>query len=177
MASKNYLFSFDDLTKKDRAVKAMSKEFAKQGANIIDTDIPATVKRKSGISYRVVNLSFADSQIVSFFVKKTGDIFEVRLNNRVLPIKEQDNQIKAIKEIVDAMDKGRSAFQKKLARAKVEVPKSATVSSTTTAKKQAEKIDSLKAAVAETKGRIEEVKTKSQTLRDEIEAMSAQLAS
>lgn len=176
MASKTFLFSFDDLSLKDKAVKALSKEFAKQGAQVIDTAIPSTIRRKAGISYREVNLSFADSQIVTFFVKKSGDIFEVRLNNRALPIKQQDDQKKAIKEIVEAMDKGRSAFQKKLAQAKVEVPKSATVSTVTTAKKQSEKIESLKEAIRVANERIEEVHQKTDDIRKEIEAMTAQMA-
>jgi len=42
----------------------------------------------------------------------------------VIPIRNQDDHAKAIKEMVALMDRGRAAFQKKLARQKVKLPSS-----------------------------------------------------
>ena len=118
--AKSLLFSFDDLTDKNRVVRSVKKQFEALGAVVVAVDVPARVKRTAGITYRELSLSFADSQIVTFRVKQTGDIFEVRLNGKTLPIKEQDDQRKALKEIADAMDKGRTAFQRKLQRVRVD---------------------------------------------------------
>lgn len=119
---KNLLFSFEDLSSKDKAFKQVSRYFSRAGANIVQHEIPSKIKRTSGISYREMLLTFADSQRVTLRIKQTGDIFQVLLNDKILPIKEQDDHVKAIAEIVQAMDAGRSRFQKKLAAAKVRPP-------------------------------------------------------
>jgi len=69
-----------------------------------------------------LHLVFNDSQTIALRIKETGDIFQVLLNKKALPIRNQDEHAKAIKEMVSAMDRGRVAFQKKLARKKVNCP-------------------------------------------------------
>ena len=171
----NLIFSFEDLTQKDKAVREITREFQKLGVVVVATDIPSATKRTAGITYREVNLSFADSQTVTFCVKKTGDIFQVKLNGRVLPMKEQGDQTKAIKEIADAMDKGRAAFQKKLANAKVNIPKGGThVTTQTREKKQMDKITALKEAIAEAEKQTQEYKEKTAGFQKEIAEFEAQ---
>ena len=92
MGGQNLLFGFDDLSVKDKAVKTIQRQFARLGASVVSVDIPTTIKRKAGQTYREVNLTFADSQTVTLAVKKTGDIFEVRLNNKAIPIKNLDDR-------------------------------------------------------------------------------------
>ena len=110
------LFSFDDLSRNDKAVQELERTFTRKGANVLDVAVPSTIKRASGISYREVHISFSDSQTVTFRVKKSGDIYEVRINGRPVPIKSQDDQEKAIEEVVDRLRKGEKAFQRALAR-------------------------------------------------------------
>ena len=109
-------FGFEDLSSNDKALRTFTRAFGRLGANVVQTEVPQRIKRTAGISYKEVNLTFADSQTVTLCVKKTGDIFQVKLNGKALPIRNQDDQKKAVKEIVDAMDSGRAAFQRKLAR-------------------------------------------------------------
>ncbi len=116
---KSLLFSFEDLSVKDKAAKEAMKYFSRAGANVVQQDVSTAVKRNSGVSYREMLLTFADSQKAVLRIKQTGDIFQVLLNNKLLPIKNQDDHIAAIAEIVKAMDSGRSKFQKLLAAAKV----------------------------------------------------------
>jgi Asp-tRNA(Asn)/Glu-tRNA(Gln) amidotransferase A subunit family amidase len=78
---KNLLFSFEDLTVKDKAAKQAIRYFSRAGANVVQQDIPSALKRSSGVTYREMALTFADSQTVVLRIKQSGDIFQVLLND------------------------------------------------------------------------------------------------
>lgn len=148
--AKNVLFTFDDLAK-GRATKTLQGFFMRAGAQVVETDYAPSIKRTSGISYREMTMSFADSQVVTFRVKQTGDIYQLLLNNKVLPLKNPDDHKAAISEVVKAMDAGRAAFQKKLAAVKVALPPSIRTAAPKLEKVLTEKRDQLKEAIAATR--------------------------
>lgn len=162
------LLSFEDLTSKDKAITSMKRGFKKLGATVVSVDVSA-VKRRAGESFREVFLTFADSQTVMFAIKRTGDIFQVKLNKKEFPIRNQDNQNKAFQELVNAMDRGRSAFQKKLARIKTPLPKRTTTTTVTRLKALQEKSASISEA-------IQEAQTKAQDLQKQIDEVKADTA-
>lgn len=147
--SKNILFQFDEMNSKDKATKAVAANFKNSGAEVVQVDVSPTTKRTSGISYRELSLTFADSQVVIFRIKQSGDIFQVLLNGKVRPMTQQDDHAAAISEIVKAMENGRTAFQKKLAKAKVKLPNSIKTTVPNKEKLLTEKRDSLKEAISE----------------------------
>lgn len=155
---KNMLFSFEDLSAKDKAAKQAARYFSRAGANVVQQDVPTAVKRSSGITYREMALTFADSQQVVLRIKQSGDIFQVLLNGKVLPIKNQDDHVKAIAEIVQAMDAGRSRFQKLLAAAQARPPAGIRTAAPKMEQVLTEKRDALKAAIAEVRSQIEAIK-------------------
>ena len=155
---KNLLFSFEDLSAKDKAAKQAARYFSRAGANVVQQDVPTAVKRSSGITYREMTLTFADSQQVVLRIKQSGDIFQVLLNGKVLPIKNQDDHVKAIAEIVQAMDAGRSRFQKLLAAAQARPPAGIRTAAPKMEQVLTEKRDALKAAIAEVRSQIEAIK-------------------
>ena len=155
---KNILFSFDDLNVKDKAAKTAIKYFNRAGANVITQDVATQVKRSSGISYREMTLGFADSQTVLFRIKQSGDIYQVLLNGKVVPIKNQDDHVAAIGEIVAMMDAGRTAFQKKLAKAQVKVPPAIKTAAPKMLAVLTEKRDGLKAAIEDIQQQIIQVR-------------------
>lgn len=146
---KNLLFSFEDLSTKDKAAKEVMKYFSRAGANVVQQDVNTSVKRSSGVSYREMSLTFADSQQVVLRIKQTGDIYQVTLNGKILPIKNQDDHVKAITEIVAAMDSGRTKFQKLMAAAKIKTPPGIRTAAPKIEQVLTEKRDSLKAAIAQ----------------------------
>ncbi|MCO7216890.1 hypothetical protein [Halomonas sp. OfavH-34-E] len=152
------LFSFDELNRKDKAVKQLEKHFTRAGAAPVSVEVEPRIKRTSGVSYREVSLTFADSQVVKLRIKKPGDIFQVLLNKKVMPLRHQDDHPKAIGEIVKAMDSGRSAFQKRLAKAKVQLPKRMKTSAPRMEKRLEEKRDALKEAVEDARQQLAELK-------------------
>ena len=155
---KNLLFSFEDLTVKDKAAKQAMRYFSRAGANVVQSDVATAVKRTAGISYREMTLTFADSQQAVLRVKQSGDIYQVLLNGKVLPIKNQDDHVKAIAEVAQAMDAGRSKFQKKLAAAMVKPPAGIRTAAPKMEQVLTEKRDALKAAIAEVRNQIEAIK-------------------
>jgi len=156
--SKNIIFNFDDMTNKDKASKAVQAGFKKSGASVVQVDVSTNTKRTSGISYRELSLTFADSQVVIFRIKQTGDIFQVLLNGKVRPMTSQDDHAAAIAELVKAMDAGRTAFQQKLAKAKVKLPNSIKTTVPNKEKLLVEKRDALKDAIAEAEKTLAELK-------------------
>lgn len=122
--AKNVLFTFDDMTGKDKPARELTRMFKRAGIDVVQVDVSQSIQRTSGVSYRQVFLTFADSQQVTLNVKQTGDIYQVLINKKNLPLRFPDDHIKAVAEIVKAMDTGRAAFQRKLAAAKVALPPS-----------------------------------------------------
>ena len=130
----------------------------------------AVIPSKSGCDFLGIPMaksllfSFDDltdkNRVVTFRVKQTGDIFEVRLNGKTLPIKEQDDQRKALKEIADAMDKGRTAFQRKLQRVRVDVPTKGMRSTVSVVQRQADKIAATKEMIEKYRKDTEELQKK-----------------
>lgn len=119
---KNLLFDFAGLSVKDKAAKEAIKYFNRAGAQVVAQDVDTKIKRTNGIPNREMSLTFADSQIVVIRIKESGDIFQVLINNKVVPIKNQDDHVQAIAEIVAMLESGRTKFQKKQALAMVKVP-------------------------------------------------------
>jgi hypothetical protein len=145
----NLLFSFADLSVKDKVVKTIERQFKRAGAEVIQTDINPSLKRASGVTYKELSVSFADSQTVVFRIKQTGDIFQALVNGKVLPIKNQDDHVKAIAEIVDALESGRTKFQKMLARLKTRLPPGIKTAAPRMIETLTQKRDELKSAIEE----------------------------
>ena len=165
---KSLLFSFSDLDG-GKAESKLTSAFKRAGAEVIDTAVSGA-KRSSGVSFRDITLTFADSQTVTVSIKQSGDMFAIKVNGSLLPIKEQDNHPKAITEVVKAMDAGRAAFQKKQALVKVALPK--------TIKSAAPKIEAtLKTKLSELEAQIADTSEMLGRLKDELALDSAALDS
>jgi len=134
-AKNDMLFSFQELADEKGAAKALEKIvkiFTRAGNGVIPDDSKAEaaeiskIKRTAGVKYREIAINFLDSQSLVLRVKETGDIFQVVLNKKVVPIKNQDDQKKAITELVGMLNAGRSKFQAAMAKVKVKLPSEAT---------------------------------------------------
>ena len=121
---KTLIFDFFKASDKDKSIAKAKRYFEQAGALVSSVDVDAKVKRVAGVSFRDVHFGFADSQTLSFGIKETGDVYQVKVNGRLTPLKHQDDHLKAIGELVAAMAKGRAKFQAALAKVKVELPKS-----------------------------------------------------
>ncbi len=169
------LFSFEDLSDKNKVVQKVKKQFEKLNLMVTAVDVPQQIKRTAGVSYREVSMTFADSQIVTLRIKKTGDIFTVLLNKKAIPIKNQDDQTKGLKEIADAVIKNQSAFQRKLARVAVKVPTKGMHSTTSVVEKQGNRIQEMKEAIEEYRKQTEELRAKRDADKTEADRKETQM--
>ena len=117
------LFNFEDMKQGTKALTKLRQAFTRAGAPVASADVNKQVRRSSGQTYREAMITFVDNQTVTFAVKQSGDIFQVKINGAVFPIKNQSDHKKAVAELVTALDKSRAKFQAKLARARVALPK------------------------------------------------------
>lgn len=122
MENKRLLFNFSGMTGKDAGTVEAKRYFLRAGAKVVEADTSGGVKRVAGVSYRELRMIFGDGQTATLRIKQTGDIFQVLVNDRMIPIKNQDDHEKAIEEITKAMENGRAAFQKRLAATLVKMP-------------------------------------------------------
>lgn len=120
---KDILIDFDDMKSGEKALRKIAQAFTRAGAPVVATDVDPKVKRSSGVSYRDAYLTFGDNQKLTLGIKAGGDVYQVKINGSVVPIKNQDDQKKAVAELVKHLDAGRAKFQQKLARVKAELPK------------------------------------------------------
>lgn len=79
-------------------------------------------KSTAGIKNKELLLTFKDGQSVTVAVKSTGDVYQVKINGRLVAIKEQEDEKKSMAEILALLDKSRAAFQKQQAKQKVKLP-------------------------------------------------------
>jgi hypothetical protein len=116
------LFKFDELSNKDKVAKKATDLFAKTRSQVAQVDVSPSVKKQNGIAYRELFLLMADSQRITFRIKESGDIFQVLMNDKLLPIKYQDDHTKAVKEISNKLEDNRAKFQKTQAANAIKIP-------------------------------------------------------
>lgn len=147
---KNLLFSFEDLgTKSDKSLAKLKQFFTRAGSPVVTAEPSAKTMRSSGVSYRELSLTFGDSQRVTLRVKATGDVYQVLLNDKLIPLKAQDDHIKAVAEIAQKLKDGSAKFQKKLALVKVAMPKGIRTAAPKLQEQLAAREQELDAAIAE----------------------------
>lgn len=155
---KTLLFNFENPSANTRVLRDITKVFGRAGAVVVSSEVDKATSRKAGVVYRNANFTFADGQTVTLAVKSSGDVFEVRVNNKAVPLANQDEHTKAIGEIAERLDKGRSAFQKQLARVRTVMPASIKVSRSRMLSALVEKRDVLKGAVEEATAKLATLK-------------------
>lgn len=152
--AKIVLFTFEEMTGKDKPTRELVRAFKRAGLDVVQVDVNPSIKRTSSVSYRQVAMTFADSQQVMLNVKQTGDIYQVLVNGKVLPLRYPDDHTKAVGEVAKALDVGRAAFQRKLAAAKVVLPPSVRTAVPRLRQVLEQKRDALKEAIEATQQEI-----------------------
>ncbi|MFM0608679.1 hypothetical protein PQR05_29535 [Paraburkholderia sediminicola] len=145
----NLIFDIYNLSHKDKAISDARRAFARAGASVVTVDVDAKTKKTLGVDYREVQFSFADSQTVRFGVNATGDVAQVRINGKSVPLKNPDDHGAAIKELVALMTKGRTKFQAAMAKVRAPLPPSVRTAAPKIEQQWREKVTSLDTAIGE----------------------------
>ena len=101
---------FENLTK--AGLKKLLKVFEKQQCPVASVDAPNKSKRESGMLTKSFTLTFEDGQNLQIRVKADGTVYQVRLNNKVMPIKHVDDLDKAVTEMIDYVQDNAKAYER-----------------------------------------------------------------
>lgn len=155
---KTILFDFSAMgAANDKAIKEITRRFAKAGVEVVSSSVAPQTTKRAGVVFRNVTFTFADSQTAVLAVKETGDVFEVKINGSMVPLRQQDDHAKTIAEIAALLDKRRVAFQRAMARVKVPLPPSVRATRKTIMAAKVEKRDGLREAVSLAKQALSEL--------------------
>lgn len=144
---KTLAFNFDNPSSKEKAVKEVVKNLERAGLTVIASMFDVKTTRRAGVTFRNLNLTFSDGQTAALGIKETGDVFEIKINGKAVPIANQDDHGDGLKELADLINSRRSAFQRAQARANVALPPSVRTSRVATLQKLTERRDALKDVV------------------------------
>lgn len=104
-------------------VQPIKDAFEKAGLTVVDVEASNKAARRSGYQVKQATFFFGDGQRVVMMLKNDGDgqgdIYQVKLNSRVVPVKNVDDMDKAVAEVA-AMAGANSASFVKAARRKAE---------------------------------------------------------
>lgn len=163
----NYLtFNFDDPQKDLNKIK---KQFEKAGLTVIDASSDDTIKRMSGYPTKTLTVYFDDGQSVLIRIKKGGDVFQVKLNSTIIPVRNVSHLNKAVKEIALKVS-GNSASWTKAQRRKQSAQK---VNENDTKPRPVSRKGKIKQATQE----VSELESLKLELEKENESLTAQKAS
>jgi vacuolar-type H+-ATPase subunit I/STV1 len=105
-----------------RGIKPLSDEFKKHKLPVADVAATNIPKREDGFQIKTATLTFESGQKLMVKIKANGSIFQVRLNGKVVPVKnsedlhEPKNLKKAVKEMADFVGKNEAGYTKQKER-------------------------------------------------------------
>lgn len=178
-SSKQVRLPFDKLT--ETSLKPVIRKFTKWGLEIVSVDAPNKAKRESGFLLKNFTLEFKDGQKLLVRVKSDGTVFQVKLNNKVVPVHNVEDMEKAVGEMIDHIMYNAKAYERaKLQRERRKKLNIKTPSVTTSRK---EKIEKARAQLAELGGsnedlekQLAEIRSASGGKTSELEKARAELA-
>lgn len=163
-----------------QGVQPVKDAFAKAGANVIDVTADNKATRKAGYQVKTATFYLEDGQTIAMLLKNdgkgNGDIYQVQLNSKVIPVKNVGDLEAAAAEIA-AMAGSNSAAFTKAARRKAE--KQSVDETDLENKKQrpltnAVKLEQAKAEITTLETAIAEQETRKSEIQSQLEAAQLQ---
>jgi uncharacterized coiled-coil protein SlyX len=155
-----------------KALKKVSTIMIRAGQPVVSSEFNQAAKRTSGITYREASLTVASGQVVVLRVNATGDIFQVLINNSVVPLKNQTDSDKAVQEIAGLLEKGQVAFQKAQARKAIVLPKGMSTPAPKQTAVYAERVAQLDTQIAERRATVADLQQQLGAMTDSLEPLS-----
>lgn len=151
-----------------KALKKVSTIMIRAGQPVVSSEFNPTAKRTSGVTYREASLTVASGQLVVLRVNATGDIFQVLINNSVVPLKNQTDSNKAVQEIAGMLEKGQGAFQKAQARKAIALPKGMSTPAPKQITVYAERVAQLDSQIAERQATVADLQQQLGAMTDSL---------
>lgn len=179
MAQQSRQITLDFYKITEKGLAPIVKRFKECGYTVIKTEASNTAKRESGMLIKTFTMTFEDGQQILARVKSGGVIFQVKLNNKVVPIKHVDDMKKAVSEISDylygnAKSFARARAQREKRKIKGEIrPSIITNRAEKIAAKTAE-LEGLLQSIADMEKELAEVEAALNPKNNEIELLRAE---
>lgn len=158
-------FDFDNFDEK--GLQPVVKQFEQAGLPVVDIKATNRSRRMSGFATKTATFYFEDGQSITLRIKGDGDVFQVKLNSRVIPIQQVDDMKGAVQEMARMANANAPAWKKaqrrKQQRAKVN-PKDLKAKRLPRGKR----IEALETEVAELKETRTGLEQENQTLQDTL---------
>lgn len=175
--------SFDNFN--ERGLNPLVDELKKHDQNVAAIKATNLPKREDGFQIKSAMLTFESGQKLEIKIKADGSIFQVRLNGKVIPVKNSEdidepaNLKKAVKEVADRIKQNESAYTKQMARRLKKVKDTGPRASTSVTKRLAETKEALSAlqengklldeSLAGAKGEVEAKRAELESIRGELD--------
>lgn len=169
----------------ERGLKPLADELKKHGQVVADIKASNIPKREDGFQVKSAMLTFESGQKIEIKIKANGSIFQVRLNGKVIPVKnsedigESSNLKKAVKEIAGRLKQNEPAYLKRQARRLKKVKTASPKASTSVAKQISEAKEALETLqengkaldddLASAKGNVEAKRSELESIRGELQ--------
>ncbi len=168
---------FENLDKK--GLKSFLDKFKRKKMTVKNVEARNTARRANGVLQKDFTMEFQDGQKIQIFVKGDGTIFQVKLNKKVIPIRNATNLDRAVDELVSAMQQNASAFDKaKALRQKRSIRPPKPKVTTTRKQKITEgntEISTVEAQLADLNAQLAEINAQLNAMRAENEDLAREL--
>jgi chromosome segregation ATPase len=111
-AGANEVLNFSDIN--PRGLKKVSLAFKRNDLKVIDLAATNRTINRNGLKTKSAIFVVAGGQTIELRINDTGDIYQIALNNKVSPFKEQKKISMLIKDISDSVKKNQASFDKSL---------------------------------------------------------------
>jgi hypothetical protein len=147
----NPIIRFDAMS--EASLAAVCHRFSQAGAPIVQAQADATPRRKDGITFRSLSLSFADNQRATLYMTASNEIYRADVNGETVLFdgKEQGDVIDAV---VRMLDSGRARYQALLAKVRAPLPDSIVTAAPKMEAALRQQVDDINAAIAATEAEI-----------------------
>ena len=168
----------------EAGLKGILKQFEKENLPVESVEATNKAKRELGFLVKSATFNFESGQKLLLKAKAGGSIFQVKLNGRVMPVKNADNLEKGVKEVVQYVKKNEGTFLKQrakrieaLQKVKIRLPKdkSGSVSVERQIESYTSSLDQLKIANDAISRQMEEVNNVASTYQAKVEALNKEL--
>ncbi|MGP9633780.1 hypothetical protein ACT3R7_12005 [Halomonas sp. AOP43-A1-21] len=143
---------------------SVKQQFEKAGLSVSDIEANNRSRRMSGFATKMARFYFQDGQSITLRIKGDGDVYQVQLNSRIIPIQQVDNMKGAVEEMARMAASNAPAW-KKAQRKKQQRVKVNTEDLQARSLPRGKRIEALESEVAELR-----------TTRAELESENATLA-
>ncbi|MFH1984768.1 MAG: hypothetical protein ABIL58_23250 [Pseudomonadota bacterium] len=170
----------------ERGLKPIIDEIEKKhGMKVATVKAPNMPRREDGFSIKTAMINMESGQKLEIKIKANGSIYQVRLNGKVVPVKNSEdvedprNLAKAIEEMAGYLRRNASAYEKQKARRAKRVTGDTGPAVSTTVAKQLEAkkadLESLQEAAKELDEQLAAAKGALDTKKNELVALRAEL--